>query len=138
LERQNDLAAQHDRVLATVRTCAVRADASNDDVDRIGAGVGAAFGDVDNACHVAGRHVECQRVIRLAETLPEIVVLHCSRAEYAFLGRLHNEHERAIPVILALGHAACRTDQAGDVHVVPTGMHREHLIAGDRVFLRRP
>ena len=49
-----------------------------------------------------------------------------------FLGRLADEHERALPAVLVLGQPAGRADQAGHVHVVAAGVHDADLVARRR------
>ena len=81
--------------------------------------------------------MESQREIGLSESLPDIVVAHRPRAKHALLGRLHDEHQRALPFILARNHLPRCSDEARDVHVVSASVHYEHRITGDRILLPR-
>ncbi len=120
-----------------MRARAVGADAVHDDVDRIRAGIGRALRGIDLAGRAAGADVERERVVGGAETLPQFVVAHVARAEDALFGGLHDQHQRAAPLVLARRHLSCGTDETRDVHVVAAGMHDRHHVAGDRIALPR-
>ncbi len=82
-----------------------------------------------------GRDVKSERVIRLAKALPNLVIAHCAGAQYTLLGRLDDQHQGSGPFVLVRRHVPRRTNQARNVHIVPTGMHDEHFISCDRVCL---
>ena len=108
---------------------AVCAHASDVDIDGIRAGI-RRIGRGTNHPRGHGRgDVERHRVIWLTEPLPKVIGHHRGGAQHALLCRLTNQHQRALPLITLFCHQLCGPDQAGDVHVVATGMHHKHLIA---------
>ncbi len=81
--------------------------------------------------------MECQRVVRCAETTPDIIVAHCLRTQHPLFGGLDDKHQRALPLVLLRCHQACGTNQAGDMHIMTTSVHRVDHVAGNRILLLR-
>jgi hypothetical protein len=79
--------------------------------------------------------MKTERVIGRAETLPETVVFHRLGAEHAFFCRLHDQHQRAFPIVLSRHHLPCGADEARNVHVMAAGVHHGNDIARDRILL---
>ncbi len=135
LQCEDDLATDHDGILSGIRVGPMGADAMNDNVDSVRACERAVI-DVDLARDIQRIDVKCERIIRLTESLPDLVLTHHPCAQTAFFGRLHEEHQGAAPVVPARRHLPGRADQARDMHVVPAGVHGKDFVPGDRVDLR--
>ena len=101
LQCKHNLTAQYDRVPTTVGMRTVCAHSMNDDVDCISAGIRAAFGNIDLSRNIVRIYVKRECVVRLAKPVPDTISFHRSCAQAAFLGGLHNEHQRATPLIYA-------------------------------------
>ena len=67
--------------------------------------------------------VEGERIIGLGEARVEAVGEHRLGAADPFLGRLDDEHDRALPAVLHRRQPPRGADQRGDVHVVAAGVH---------------
>ena len=80
--------------------------------------------------------MESQRVVGCAEALPEIILLHHPGAANALLGGLPDQHQGAGPAVSMARHIARRAHQAGDVDVVPAGVHHIDLVAVPVELLR--
>ncbi len=78
--------------------------------------------------------VKTEREIRFRETRVEPVLQHRARAADRFLGRLADEQDRAVPLVLQLRQCARHADEGRDVHVVTAGVHDVHFLA--RVVFR--
>ena len=107
----------------------VCAHAGDIDIDGVRAGIRRIGRCADHARGHGRGDVERHCVIWLTEPLPEVIGHHRCSTQHAFLCRLANQHQRALPLIALFCHELCGPDQAGDVHVVATGMHDKHFIA---------
>ena len=111
-----------------MRRGAVSADAGDVDIDGIRAGIRRIGRCPDHPRGHSRSHVERHRVIWLTEPLPKVIGHHRCSTQHAFLCRLTNQHQRALPLITLFCHQLCGPDQTGDVNVVAAGMHDKHFI----------
>ena len=74
--------------------------------------------------------MEGQRIVGLAETLPQVVFHHDPGADDALLGGLADQHQGAGPLLPLRRHQPRRTHQAGNVDIVAAGVHHECLLPG--------
>jgi hypothetical protein len=59
-----------------------------------------------------------ERVVRFREALEQTIVQHGARAGHGFLGRLGDEHQRAVPLVFQFGERARGAEPGGHVDVV--------------------
>jgi hypothetical protein len=67
--------------------------------------------------------------------LPNLVIAHRAGAQHTLLGGLDQQHQCPGPFVFVRRHVPRRTNQARNVHIVPTGVHDEYFVARDRIYL---
>ena len=120
-----------DRVLGAVRRGAVAADAGDDDVDLVGAGVAAAGLDRGGAGRVQRRDVRGDEDVGRRRLVVQAALDHRPGPFDQLLGGLGDQDERAGPVAFQLCHDLGDADQEHDVGIVAAGVHdRDEAAAG--------
>ena len=130
LQVDDKLGGDDDRVDAVVRGGAVTALALDRDFHGVDVGHRQAFGEVDVPGLQQRVGMQGEAVVGFREAFVEAVREHRLGAGADFLGRLGDEHQRALPFVLHPGQHAGGSHPAGHVNVVAAGMHDADFAIG--------
>ena len=130
LQAQDGPGGDDDGINRVLGHGAVPAAAVDGDIHGVGVGRSVAryYADLAGGKLVAGVQRHADR--GLGKAREESVLNHGFGALHPFLGRLPDQHQRAMPLILGLHHDLGGADQGGHVNVMPAGMHDRDLVTG--------
>ena len=132
LQREHDLRCHDDRILRTLWRRAMSAETPNRDVHgiRIRHEVPRAVADL--ACRHRRVVMHCDRKVGTWKSLVELIANHRRRALHDLLGRLSDQHHRAVPSTLELREHAGGAEKRRHVNVVSARVHHVRVLTGVR------
>src|SRR5439155_26221632 len=113
---------QHDWIFRLMRESAVAPNAVNNDIYGVHVCQGKARCVADASSRNLGVVMQCEAKIRARKATEQSVREHGARASATLLGRLSDYYQSSVPLVLKRRQDFCRSQDAGHIHVMATGM----------------